>query len=91
MTGFSHESHDEYGKFFQESSRRFSNYYHSYIMENQRNFEQLDVEFSNILTALDAMLTGSDMPRLAGAVDALDVYWDGRGYWQILRYWLETI
>lgn len=82
---------NDYGKHFQLTSERFAHYYQKYVSENQLDFGQLDVEHNNILISLNVLLDINDIPLLAATVKAMDVYWDGRGYWQVLRYWLETV
>lgn len=82
---------NDYGKHFQLTSERFAHYYQRYVSENQLDFGQLDVEHNNILISLNVLLDINDIPLLAATVKAMDVYWDGRGYWQVLRYWLETV
>ena len=82
---------NDYIKHFRESSDRFARYYHQYALENQADFERIDVEYYNILNALDAFWESNDILLLAATVKALDVYCDGRGYWQTLRSWLEIV
>ncbi|WKZ48556.1 MAG: tetratricopeptide repeat protein [Anaerolineales bacterium] len=82
---------NDYGKHFQQTSERFAHYYQRYVAENQRDFGQLDVEHNNILISLNVLMDINDIPLLAATVKAMDVYWDGRGYWQILRHWLDIV
>ena len=82
---------NDYGKHFQQTSERFAYYYQRYVSENQRDFGRLDIEHNNILISLNVLLEIKDIPLLAATVNAMDVYWDGRGYWQVLRYWLGMV
>lgn len=84
------ETGDRYKKYFRESALRFARYYNDLAQENQDNFSLLDVEFNNIIAALDIFEEAADMFMVGATIHAVDVYCDGRGYWQTLRHWLET-
>ena len=73
-----------------ESARRFAEFYYRYTIENQANFEQIEIEFGNILSSLEIHQAEKDWHVLASLIVGLDVYCDGKGYWQLLRFWLEV-
>ena len=75
---------------YRESARRFADFYHRYTIENQANFEQLEVEFGNILSSLEIHQEEKDWQGLASIIAGLDVFCDGKGYWQLLQFWLEV-
>ena len=82
-------SGDEPQQVYRESARRFAEFYHRYTIENQANFEQLEIEFGNILSSLEIHQAEKDWQGLASLIVGLDVYCDGKGYWQLLQFWLE--
>lgn len=84
------EAGSSYEAYFRESALRFACFYNDLAQENQDNFSLLDVEFNNILAALDIFEEAGGMFMVASTIHAVDVYCDGRGYWQTLRRWLET-
>ena len=75
---------------YRESARRFADFYHRCTTENQANFEQIEIEFGNILSSLEIHQAEKDWQGLASLIVGLDVYCDGKGYWQLLRFWLEV-
>ena len=84
-------SDSSYENIFRESAIRFAHFYSDYAQENQSDFALLDVEFNNILEALDIFDEVGEIFMMGATIHAVDVYCDGRGYWQILRHWLETV
>lgn len=79
-----------YEKHFRESALRFARFYNNLAQKNQDDFSLLDVEFNNILAALDVFDEAGEMFMVGATIHAIDVYCDGRGHWQILHHWLET-
>jgi hypothetical protein len=85
------DSNTDYLEYFLRSSNRFARFYHDYIIKYETNFEQVDLEYDNILLTLNIFLTARELPSVASTLIALDLYCDVRGHWQTLRHWIEII
>lgn len=76
-------------KYFHESALRFARFYNICAQENQNEFNLLDIEFDNILAALNIFDEAGDIFMVGSTTLYVQLYCDQRGYWQTLRYWLE--
>ena len=60
-----------------------------YTIEYQSDFERLELEYGNILTSLEIYREDEDWQGIVDIISGLDLFCDGKGYWQLLKFWLD--
>jgi len=72
-----------YGK----AQQSFIEHFLSFVQQHRSDFNALEVEFGNLLRALELCLEQKNWQPLARFISTLNDFWMSRGYWDyILRY-----
>ncbi len=76
---------------FRAAGLRFADYYRSLAEQNKEANEILAEELENLLYALMIYQDTDAWSDASLLIHALDVFLDGQGYWDALKFWLENI
>ena len=76
---------------FDEAGSRFAKYYASFAEENQLKNEKLEEDLENLFSALEILRNHKAWTAVGKLIDALDIFLDGGGHLDQLRYWLEQV
>jgi len=76
---------------FDGAGSRFAKYYASFAEENQSINEKLEEDLGNIFSTLDIFRFHKEWTAVAKLIHLLDIFLEGGGYLNQLRYWLEQV
>lgn len=76
---------------FDNAGSRFAKYYASFAEENKSINERLEEDLGNFFSSLDIFRFHKEWTAVAKLIHSLDIFLEGGGYLDQLRYWLEQV
>jgi len=76
---------------FDDAGSRFAKYHASFAEENKSINEKLEEDLGNFFSSLDIFRFHKEWTAVAKLIHSLDIFLEGGGYLDQLRYWLEQV